>query len=85
MYYAVQYRSMHDARHYVLVFDDEEMANRYFRFIRDCEELPEYNYRDEGRDEIAVLEIDWRNPPKEYNNESLSYMNGDYIPDVYNA
>jgi len=75
MYYAVQYRSMHDARHYVLVFDDEEMANRYFRFIRDCEELPEYNYRDEGRD----------NPPKEYNNESLSYMNGDYIPDVYNA
>lgn len=85
MYYAVQYRSMHNARHYVLVFDDEKLADYYSRFIYKNEELPEFNFRDDGRDEIAVLEIDWRNPPKEYHNKSLSYMNGDYIPDVYNA
>ena len=89
-FYAVQFRSMHNAIHSIAVFSLEEQAHDFFDFISNTEMLPD-EHEMELKDEwfVGMEEIDYRNPPYEYKEMEILYINEwdknhGYIPDVYN-
>ncbi len=87
-FYAVQFRSMHNAHHNIAVFSLEETAQEFFDLIDNEEEIPEdYTFLEDNF--VGFQEIDYRNPPVEFQEMEILYMNewavnDNRIPDVYN-
>ncbi len=89
-FYAVQFRSMHNACHSIAVFSLEEKAQEFFDFIDNNENMPE-EYEMEFEDSwfVGMAEINHRQPPVEFQEMEILYMhewdkNKGHIPDVYN-
>jgi len=90
-FYAVEFRSMHTAKHNVAVFSLESIAFQFLMTIEERETMPEH-FPELNNPKIYVdmFEIDYRNIPRECEGIELEYVNTlDYkgnheVPDVYN-
>lgn len=83
MKYAVQYRNMHDALHYLAICNNITVANDLFDLIEseETEAIQDYMIIQH----IEIVAINWRNPPRKHNDESLKIINQTplNIPDIY--
>jgi len=89
----VQFRSMHSGIHQVAIFSASITAESLYCYMEEFENLPEsdvFPELDNASNFCEIIEIDYRNPPDLYQDESLRIINADgyikfpYIPDVYN-
>ncbi len=86
-FYAVQFRSIHSAKHSIVMFSLESKAIQLLAILKVAEQFPdESEMKMEPGNYVETIDIDFRNPPREYEGVPLLYVNNpeNSIPDVYN-
>lgn len=80
MYYAVQYRDMHTAIHNLIICRECAVAHAVFDLIEKEEtEALQDMFIIHG---LQTIEINFRNPPMQYNDEKLNIINQNAV-DLY--
>lgn len=85
--YCVQYRNMHDAHHWLAVFDTLARAKHGAEELSQWKSWDQY-WKSGGLPVVACIEIDYRSPPPYwYNLENTLHrvriVNAGNIPDIY--
>lgn len=71
--YAVQYRYMHDAHHYLLTYARRELAKRALAILQHCEDTGDTPH--DLPEALANVEIDYRHPPEVHEGKHVEIIN----------
>ena len=81
--YAIQFRSMRTAIHNIAILEYIKDAQHFQWLLEHPEQVGDALGEIAEQFGTEIVEIDYRNPPKEHDGYKLVYLTDDVVPDCY--